>query len=70
MKRLFQEPTVLIKGVGRLQGIMVKKGNPLAIKSIEELGHGRVRYVNRQRGAGTRVLFDYSSGSWEYRLET
>ncbi len=59
VKRLFQEPTVLIKGVGRLQGIMVKKGNPLDIKSIEKLADGRVRYVNRQRGAGTRVLFDY-----------
>lgn len=47
----------LIKGVGRTQGIIVKKGNPLGIKSIGDLT--RCRYVNRQRGAGTRVLFDY-----------
>ena len=40
-----------------MQGIMVKKGNPLEIHSIEDLK--RVRFVNRQRGAGTRVLFDY-----------
>lgn len=47
----------LIKGVGRTQGIIVKKGNPLGIKGIGDLT--RCRYVNRQRGAGTRVLFDY-----------
>ena len=48
---------VLVKGVGRVQGLMVAPGNPLAIKGIEDLT--RVKYVNRQRGAGTRVLLDY-----------
>ena len=38
---------------------MVKKGNPLGIESIADLACGNVSYVNRQRGAGTRVLFDY-----------
>ena len=51
------EKMALIKGVDRIQGIMVKKGNPLRIKGVEDLT--RVRYVNRQRGAGTRVLLDY-----------
>ena len=51
------EEMALIKGVDRIQGIMVKKGNPLGIKGVEDLT--RVRYVNRQRGAGTRVLLDY-----------
>ncbi len=36
---------------------MVKKGNPLDIHTIEDLKKGR--FVNRQRGAGTRILFDY-----------
>ena len=58
LKQLFPgEEMALIKGLDRIQGIMVKKGNPLAIKGIEDLV--RVRYVNRQRGAGTRVLLDY-----------
>ena len=48
---------VLIKGVGRVQGIMVQKGNPCGIKTIPDLKNHT--YVNRQRGAGTRVLFDY-----------
>lgn len=59
LKRMFKEPMALIKGVDRVQGIMVKKGNPLGITDITDLADGKVRYVNRQRGAGTRVLFDY-----------
>ena len=51
------EEMVLIKGVGRIQGLMVAPGNPLGIKGIEDLI--RIKYVNRQRGAGTRVLLDY-----------
>lgn len=47
----------LIKGVGRIQGLMVKKGNPLGIKSFSDITKGR--YVNRQAGAGTRILCDY-----------
>lgn len=58
VKKIFgTEEMALIKGVGRTQGILVKKGNPLNIKSIKDLTG--CRYVNRQRGAGTRVLFDY-----------
>ena len=51
------EEMLLVKGVGRIQGLMAAPGNPLNIKGIEDLT--RVRYVNRQRGAGTRVLLDY-----------
>ena len=58
IKRLFgTEKMALIKGVGRTQGILVKKGNPLNIKGIQDLTG--CRYVNRQRGAGTRILLDY-----------
>lgn len=57
VKRLFQTPVAIVTGVQRIQGIMVKKGNPLGIQSIQDLT--RCRFVNRQRGAGTRVLFDY-----------
>jgi len=57
LSKMFDEPMVIIKGVQRVQGLMVKKGNPLGIKSMEDLK--KVRYVNRQRGAGTRILFDY-----------
>lgn len=51
------DEVVLIKGVQRIQGLLVAKGNPLNIKGIEDLP--RIHYVNRQRGAGTRVLLDH-----------
>lgn len=57
LQRIFKEPMVLIRGVGRVQGLMVKKGNPAGVRQIEDLK--RCRYVNRQRGAGTRILLDY-----------
>lgn len=51
------EEMILVKGVKRIQGIMTAAGNPLGIRGIDDLT--RVRFVNRQRGAGTRVLLDY-----------
>lgn len=57
LNKLFNSDVCLIKGVDRIQGIMVKPGNPLKVKSVEDLTKGR--FVNRQRGAGTRVLLDY-----------
>lgn len=56
-------PVKVVALVGRDQGLIVKKGNPKGIKSLEDLarsgGVGGVQFVNRQRGAGTRVLLDY-----------
>lgn len=58
IKNLFPDKKMaLIKGVNRIQGIMVKKGNPLGIEGVEDLT--KCCYVNRQKGAGTRVLLDY-----------
>lgn len=57
LEKMGAGPMVLVKGVERIQGIMVKKGNPLKIRSLKDLT--KCRFVNRQRGAGTRVLLDY-----------
>lgn len=43
----------------RQQGIMVRKGNPRGIRSVTDLRREDVVIVNRQPGAGTRVLLDY-----------
>lgn len=48
-----------VECVGRTQGLMVQKGNPKNITSIRDIAKDGVRYVNRQKGAGTRVLLDY-----------
>lgn len=42
----------------RRQGLIVPKGNPKGISGVESLRNKAVRYINRQRGAGTRILFD------------
>lgn len=43
----------------RHQGLIVAKGNPLGIGGITDLARPDVRFINRQRGAGTRILLDY-----------
>jgi len=42
----------------RVQGLMVKKGNPLGIESIFDLTNPKIRFINRQIGSGTRQLLD------------
>jgi len=49
----------VVRLVHREQGLMVAPGNPLRLSGIEDLTRPDVRYVNRQRGAGTRVLLDH-----------
>ncbi len=49
---------VVIRLVHREQGFIVAPGNPLGLRGVDDLA-GDVRYVNRQRGAGTRVLLDH-----------
>lgn len=43
----------------RHQGLMVAPGNPLGIEGVADLAREDVRFVNRQRGAGTRILLDH-----------
>jgi putative molybdopterin biosynthesis protein len=52
-------PVQLVGWVGRQQGLLVPPGNPRGIHGLEDLARADVRYINRQRGAGTRVLLDY-----------
>lgn len=60
LKKYFPKGDVkLVECVGRTQGIMVAKGNPLGISSIKDLQKSGLRYVNRQKGSGTRILLDY-----------
>ncbi|MZQ74641.1 MAG: molybdopterin biosynthesis protein [Peptoclostridium sp.] len=61
VKKLFGAGSMaLIKGVQRLQGLMLQNGNPKNINDFGDLAREDVVFVNRQRGAGTRILLDYN----------
>ena len=49
----------IVRLVHREQGLIVAPGNPLGLGGISDLSRPGLRYINRQRGAGTRVLLDY-----------
>ncbi|MBM3946628.1 MAG: molybdopterin biosynthesis protein, partial [SAR202 cluster bacterium] len=50
---------VLVRLVGRIQGLIIPRDNPRRVRSLEDLARGDVAFINRQRGSGTRVLLDY-----------
>jgi len=56
------QDVVLVTLVGREQGWMVAPGNPKGLREWADVARPGVRIVNRQRGAGTRVLLDYELG--------
>jgi putative molybdopterin biosynthesis protein len=49
----------VVRLVHRDQGLIVAPGNPLGLSGVDDLVRADVRYVNRQRGAGTRALLDH-----------
>ncbi len=49
----------VVRLVHRDQGLIIPPGNPLGLSGVDDLVRDDVRYVNRQRGAGTRALLDH-----------
>ncbi|MEJ5228628.1 MAG: molybdopterin biosynthesis protein [Pseudothermotoga sp.] len=50
---------VLVKFLRRNQGLIVQKSNPKGIKDLFDLTRKDIRFVNRQKASGTRILLDY-----------
>uniref|UniRef100_A0A7V6CEA7 Molybdopterin molybdenumtransferase n=1 Tax=Thermodesulfobacterium geofontis TaxID=1295609 RepID=A0A7V6CEA7_9BACT len=57
-KILPEKKVILINLVYRIQGLIVRKGNPKNIKNFEDLKREDVIFINRQAGSGTRLLLD------------
>ena len=58
-KYLKDLPVKVVNLVIRHQGLIVAKDNPKHIKGLRDLTRPDIVFVNRQKGAGTRVLLDY-----------
>jgi putative molybdopterin biosynthesis protein len=61
-KQKLLSQVVVMNLVIREQGLIVPKGNPKKIKSLKDLARKDVTFINRQPGAGTRILLDYKLG--------
>jgi len=57
-KRLKKEGMQIFPVMKRVQGLMVAKGNPQNINSPKDLLRPKIRFINRQKGSGTRLLLD------------
>ncbi len=60
LKKYFPKGGVrLVRCVGRQQGLMLPAGNPRKLQSFRDIAQPGIRYVNRQKGSGTRILTDF-----------
>lgn len=57
-KFLAGEEVVLYPFLKRKQGWFVPKGNPVKIENVNDIADKKAHFVNRQKGSGTRILFD------------
>jgi molybdate-binding protein len=48
----------LVRFVDREQGLILPHGNPAHVRSLRDVADRKLRFVNRQRGSGTRILID------------
>jgi putative molybdopterin biosynthesis protein len=68
-RHLADFPVVVMNLVVREQGLIVATGNPRCLGGLEDLTRDGVRFVNRQPGAGTRVLLDFKLGQLGIRAD-
>ncbi len=58
-RHLASQKYVVVNLCYRSQGLIVKEGNPLGIKGLGDMVKKGVRFINRNEGSGTQVLFEY-----------
>lgn len=57
-KRLLKEGMQIFPVMTRVQGLMIAKGNPYNLTNAKDLTKPHIRFINRQKGSGTRLLLD------------
>jgi len=68
-RHLNERDVVVVNLVVREQGLLVARGNPKKVCSLRDLVRDDVQFVNRQPGAGTRVLLDFKLAKLRLRPE-
>jgi putative molybdopterin biosynthesis protein len=60
LKKLgLEKDAVIIKGYNRMQGMILSKGNPKKIGSFNDIISKDIRFINRNKGSGTRTFIDH-----------
>ena len=60
----------IVNLVFRDQGLIIARGNPKNISGIKDLARKDIKFINRQSGAGTRILLDYQLNRLNIKPET
>ncbi|MBV8896887.1 MAG: helix-turn-helix domain-containing protein [Acidobacteriaceae bacterium] len=59
VQRHFSRAAVAVVALAEWQeGLVTRAGNPKRIKTVEDLARQKIHFINRERGAGTRLLLD------------
>ena len=59
LDQIAEEPLELLTLAWRDQGLYLSPDSQLCLKNINDLKNKDITFINRQQGAGTRILFDY-----------
>ncbi len=58
-KHLQGQPVTVVRFATWQEGLLLKEGNPKHVRGLEDLARSDVRMVNREKGAGARLLLDH-----------
>jgi len=58
-RHLASQPYVVTNLWYRSQGLILRKGNPVGIRGLEDVPRKKARLINRNKGSGTRLLLEY-----------
>ena len=58
-KHLQGQPVTVVRFATWQEGLLLKEGNPKHVRNLDDLARHDVRMVNREKGAGARLLLDH-----------
>ncbi|NIO05458.1 MAG: helix-turn-helix domain-containing protein [Proteobacteria bacterium] len=65
-RHLSSQEYIVINLWHRKQGLILKRNNPLGIKGLDDMVRRKARFVNRNKGSGTRLFLEYLLSQKEF----